>query len=71
MTVTQYCEASKMAYASGVLFAACLVAFCVPALQEESSNKVVVGYYAESLCPDCIDLSIGAMNKAVNEVCIN
>ena len=31
-------------------------------------NKVQVGFYAESLCPDCIALSTKYMNKAVEEV---
>ena len=31
-------------------------------------EPVKVNYYAESLCPDCIALSRGAMNLAVKEV---
>ena len=32
------------------------------------TTKVRVGYYAESLCPDCLAFSNGPMNKAVKEV---
>ena len=31
-------------------------------------DKVQVGFYSESLCPDCIALSTKYMNKAVEEV---
>ena len=44
---------------------------CVPTLQKGSrdNDQVVVGYYAESLCPDCLNLSNGPMNKAFQQAC--
>ena len=45
----------------------CLVSLSLIA-SSFGDNKVQVGFYAESLCPDCIALSTKYMNKAVEEV---
>eukprot|EP00731_Ephydatia_muelleri_P010327 Em0005g913a len=34
----------------------------------QPADKVVVGFYAESLCPDCINFSIKYMNVAFQEI---
>lgn len=47
-----------------------LVASAHPSQRQSRDDKVQVGYYAESLCPDCIAFSRGPMNDAVNEVYI-
>lgn len=31
------------------------------------ADKVVVGFYSESLCPDCINFARGPMHKAMKE----
>lgn len=36
--------------------------------RERDAEKVLVGYYAESLCPDSIAFSTGPMKNAVEEV---
>ena len=36
--------------------------------REREAEKVMVGYYAESLCPDCIAFSTGPMKSAVEQV---
>ena len=41
-----------------------LLSLALPAL---CADKVVIGFYAESLCPYCIDLAKGPMNNAVKE----
>ena len=33
-----------------------------------SDDKVTVGYYAESLCPDCLELSNGPLTDAFEKV---
>lgn len=33
-------------------------------------DLVTVGYYSESLCPDCIAMTKGPMNDAVTKVCL-
>ena len=34
-----------------------------------ADDKVIVGFYGESLCPDCIAFCTGPLHKAVQEVC--
>jgi hypothetical protein len=34
----------------------------------QSAEKVQLGFYSESLCPDCIDFANGPLEKAMNEV---
>ena len=31
-------------------------------------DLITVGYYAESLCPDCIAMTTGPMNEAITNV---
>lgn len=62
----------KMAARTGaILLAIATVTLCASILPKGSGDnaQVVVGYYAESLCPDCINLSIGPMNKAFLQAC--
>ncbi len=60
-----------MGSASGAFLFAIFLVVCVPALQrEEKDDNVVIGFYSESLCPDCIALSNGPLTDAFNEVCI-
>lgn len=33
-----------------------------------ADDKVIVGFYGESLCPDCIAFCTGPLHKAVQEV---
>ena len=47
-----------------------LIAFCAPALQKPSADKVLIGFYSEALCPDCMDFACGALNEAFKKVCI-
>ena len=37
----------------------------------QSAEKVQLGFYSESLCPDCIDFANGPLEKAMNEVYSN
>ena len=37
-------------------------------LSSANGDLVTVGYYAESLCPDCIAMTTGPMNEAVTKV---
>ena len=46
-----------------VVFAA-LAVLCGPA---QCAEKVQLGFYSESLCPDCLDYSNGPLEKAINE----
>lgn len=46
------------------------LALCVPALQKRREGNVVIGYYAESLCPDCIAFSNGPLTKAFQQASI-
>ena len=39
-------------------------------LASSADQKAVLGYYAESLCPDCEDFSNGPLTDAFNEVSI-
>ena len=41
-----------------------LLSLALPAL---CADKVVIGFFSESLCPDCIDLARGPMNNAVEK----
>ena len=34
----------------------------------QADDKVTVGFYGESLCPDCIAFCTGPLHKAVQEV---
>ena len=43
-----------------------LLAVCIGV--SDSDDKVVVGYYAESLCPYCLALSNGPLNDAFEKV---
>ena len=43
-----------------------LVASC-----QAVDDKVTVGFYGESLCPDCIAFCTGPLHKAVQEVLYN
>ena len=53
------------------LTVALVLSLCLSCILAAPANKTVnVGYYAESLCPDCIALSTKYMDKAVNEVSI-
>lgn len=36
--------------------------------QGKDVEKVMVGFYSESLCPDCIALSTGPLNDAIEKV---
>lgn len=45
-----------------------LLCFVTQSLQA-GDRKVVVGYYGESLCPDCVDFSNGPLTDAFDEVC--
>lgn len=45
-----------------------LIAFCTPALQKQSADKVLIGFYSEALCPDCMDFTCGALNEAFKKV---
>ena len=45
-----------------------LIVFCAPALQKPSDDKVLIGFYSESLCPDCIAFATGPLNEAFKEV---
>ena len=40
---------------------------CAPASQAE--DKVVIGFYSESLCPDCIAFTNRELSKAFQEAC--
>ena len=54
-----------------VMKAVILVLCSLPFLQAAPLNQtVMVGYYSESLCPDCLAFSTKHMNKAIEEVCI-
>ena len=51
-----------------LLVLATLVAlFLAPAASQES--RVTVGFYGESLCPDCINFINGPLTHAFKEVC--
>lgn len=45
---------------------AALAVFSAPA---ECAEKVQLGFYSESLCPDCIYYANEALDKAIKEVC--
>ena len=48
-----------------------LLVLCVPALQQQSADPVLFGFYSEALCPDCMYFATSAVKDAFNEVCIN
>lgn len=50
----------------GVVTALLLVIFLIAS--GRADDKVVVGFYGESLCPDCIAFCTGPLHKAVQEV---
>lgn len=50
----------------GVVIALVLVVFLTAS--GKADDKVVVGFYGESLCPDCIAFCTGPLHKAVKEV---
>ncbi|CAI8014765.1 Gamma-interferon-responsive lysosomal thiol protein [Geodia barretti] len=47
------------------VLAVVLAGFCGGA---QSAEKVQLGFYSESLCPDCIDFANGPLEKAMNEI---
>lgn len=49
--------------ATGILV--CLLA--VLSVHVQCAEKVQLGFYSESLCPDCIDFANGPLEKAMNE----
>ncbi len=55
---------------SKVCVIAIVLIACVSAL-EGKNNNVVIGFYSESLCPDCIAFSNGPLTDAFKEVCVN
>ena len=46
-----------------------LLVVCLAGLWElgQAADKVQLGFYSESLCPDCIALANGPLEKAMNE----
>lgn len=54
----------KMSQAGSALLRFLLLSLASTVL---GADKVVVGFYSESLCPDCINLARGPMNDAVKE----
>ena len=52
------------------LAARIVLALCLAGLWElgRAADKVQLGFYSESLCPDCIALANGPLEKAMNEV---
>ena len=53
---------------SVVFLAAAIVNSSPLQTRERDAEKVLVGYYAESLCPDSIAFSTGPMKNAVEKV---
>ena len=43
-----------------------LLAVCVGAVV--SDDRVIVGFYSEALCPDCLALSTGPLSEAFEKV---
>ena len=36
----------------------------------QCAEKVQLGFYSESLCPDCIAFANGPLDEAMNEACV-
>lgn len=59
---------NKMTAKTFVVVIMLALALCVPALQNKKPEaNVIIGYYAESLCPDCIAFSNGPLTKAFQQ----
>ena len=59
---------NKMTAKTFVVAIMLALALCVPALQNKRPEaNVLIGYYAESLCPDCIAFSNGPLTKAFQQ----
>ena len=43
-------------------------AFCVLFAPVQCADKVELGFYSESLCPDCIAYANGPLKQAMSEV---
>ena len=58
-----------MAYASHASALSLVCSFFLAFVTANSSDqKVVLGFYGESLCPDCIAFANGPLKEAFNEV---
>lgn len=49
-----------------LVFSLAVLGGCV---RVQCAEKVQLGFYSESLCPDCINYANGPLEKAMNEVC--
>ena len=61
-------HSSKMVCKLACILFSLILAAASATHRAPDTTKVRVGYYAESLCPDCLAFSNGPMNKAVKEV---
>ena len=64
-------SAKQMRAATMSVYVAILV-FSLAALcgRVQCAEKVQLGFYSESLCPDCIDFANGPLEEAMNKACV-
>ncbi len=52
------------------MYSLILVALALCLASASSADKVVVGFYSEQLCPDCLMLSNGPLTDAFEQVSV-